>query len=48
MSDSNKEIQNLTSVPDPKLGAKGRVTKLGTKNTGSHFANTAAPGLSTA
>jgi len=29
----------------PKLGARGIVTNDGTKNTGSHFVNTFAPGL---
>jgi len=34
-----------TSVAEPKLGAKGSAIKLGTKNTGSHLASSAAPGL---
>mmetsp|Transcript_8395 Transcript_8395/g.11973 ORF Transcript_8395/g.11973 Transcript_8395/m.11973 type:complete len:132 (+) Transcript_8395:373-768(+) len=32
------------SMVDPKLGAKGKITKLGTKKTGNHLANVAAPG----
>ena len=33
-----------TSVAEPNPDAKGNVTKLGTKNTGNHFAKIAAPG----
>mmetsp|Transcript_7177 Transcript_7177/g.12875 ORF Transcript_7177/g.12875 Transcript_7177/m.12875 type:complete len:204 (+) Transcript_7177:881-1492(+) len=35
-----------TSAEDPKDGARGSVTRLGTKNTGNHLANTADPGAS--
>ena len=35
---------SLTSALDPRLGANGKVTKEGTKNTGSHLANTSLPG----
>lgn len=34
-----------SSTASPNRGAKGKVTKLGTKNTGNHLANNAAPGL---
>mmetsp|Transcript_24956 Transcript_24956/g.72200 ORF Transcript_24956/g.72200 Transcript_24956/m.72200 type:complete len:264 (+) Transcript_24956:1404-2195(+) len=34
------------SAPSPMLCARGSVTRLGTKNTGSHLARTAAPGAS--
>lgn len=36
-----------TSHTFPNPLAKGRVIKLGTKNTGSHFANRVAPGFNT-
>mmetsp|Transcript_8995 Transcript_8995/g.20290 ORF Transcript_8995/g.20290 Transcript_8995/m.20290 type:complete len:223 (+) Transcript_8995:827-1495(+) len=36
-----------TSHTFPSPFAKGRVIKLGTKNTGSHFANSIAPGFNT-
>ena len=36
-----------TSIIFPSPLAKGRVIRLGTKNTGSHFANSVAPGLNT-
>jgi len=35
----------LTSALDPRLGAKGNVTKDGTKKTGNHFAKTSLPGF---
>ena len=35
-----------SSATEPRLGARGNVIKLGTKKTGSHFANKKAPGLS--
>lgn len=34
------------SALDPRLSANGNVTRLGTKNTGSHFAKRPAPGAS--
>jgi hypothetical protein len=34
----------LTSVAEPTLFASGNATRLGTKKTGNHFANTVAPG----
>lgn len=34
-----------TSMGDPRLPAKGRVMRLGTKKTGNHFAKRPAPGL---
>lgn len=34
-----------SSAASPNRGAKGKVTKLGTKKTGNHFANNMAPGL---
>ena len=37
-----------TSVGGPILPTKGNVTKLGTKKTGNHLANKAAPGLNAA
>lgn len=36
--------KKLTSALEPRLCAKGSVTKDGTKNTGNHFAKTALPG----
>lgn len=35
----------ITSMEDPNGSANGRVTSDGTKKTGNHLANTAAPGL---
>ena len=34
-----------TSIVEPIPAAKGKVMRLGTKNTGSHLASNAAPGL---
>jgi hypothetical protein len=37
----------LTSIVDPKAGASGSLTKLGTKNTCNHLASSPAPGFRT-
>lgn len=42
-----KQITKRTSYALPRLWAKGKVIKLGTKKTGSHFANSVAPGFNT-
>ena len=46
VKDTFDRTVRLTSEKGPTLPTNGKVTKLGTKKTGSHFANKAAPGLS--
>lgn len=39
-------IGKLTSIADPRPPSNGKVMRLGTKKTGSHFASNVDPGLS--